>query len=345
MVSYINVYVASLAVSLSWSCVVWRQNRWWIVFLLFLALFTPLFFIPFFHPNIFQIIDEILLSVPRLLFWEKSESILLCSLFPLQTLNSVIAFVSRIKQLKSHWWRRDYSHPEKIYKDTIERQSDFIWMISHEIKTPITSAILQSESIMQDINSGDKSQKYLKNEITLLNVQLVRTGELLSKLFSVQYYDTHDVVLTREKILFRDFVTYEIAYYQEIHKEILFLTHIDPNLRFVELDRVQFRQVITNLVENAIKFVNAQKPIISITVQKVWTYFELIIEDNGAWFQGIEIWDLFDKYTSWKEKAIWIWMWLYLCKKIVELHSWTISATISQKYKWAKFTLCIPINN
>ncbi|MBP9780063.1 HAMP domain-containing histidine kinase [Candidatus Gracilibacteria bacterium] len=260
-------------------------------------------------------------------------------------MNSVIAFVSRIKQLKSHGGRRDYSHPEKIYKDTIERQSDFIGMISHEIKTPITSAILQSESIMQDINSGDKSQKYLKNEITLLNVQLVRTGELLSKLFSVQYYDTHDVVLTREKILFRDFVTYEIAYYQEIHKEILFLTHIDPNLRFVELDRVQFRQVITNLVENAIKFVNAQKPIISITVQKVGTYFELIIEDNGAGFQGIEIGDLFDKYTSGKEKAIGIGMGLYLCKKIVELHSGTISATISQKYKGAKFTLCIPINN
>jgi signal transduction histidine kinase len=32
-------------------------------------------------------------------------------------------------------------------------------------------------------------------------------------------------------------------------------------------------------------------------------------------------------------------MWLFLCKKIVELHKWTIEASNSKKLWWAKFTI------
>ena len=39
------------------------------------------------------------------------------------------------------------------YNDLINRQKDFIRMISHEIRSPIGSAIFQSDSIIDDIES------------------------------------------------------------------------------------------------------------------------------------------------------------------------------------------------
>jgi signal transduction histidine kinase len=37
-------------------------------------------------------------------------------------------------------------------------------------------------------------------------------------------------------------------------------------------------------------------------------------------------------------------MWLYLCKKIIELHWWTIKAQSSNKLWGAKFKILIPKN-
>jgi len=39
------------------------------------------------------------------------------------------------------------------YNDLINRQKDFIRMISHEIRSPIGSAIFQSDSIIDDIEA------------------------------------------------------------------------------------------------------------------------------------------------------------------------------------------------
>lgn len=88
------------------------------------------------------------------------------------------------------------------YNDLINKQKEFISVISHEIKSPIASAVFQSDSIIYDVEAGKMPQETLVSELRMLNAQLIKTSGLLSRIFSVQYYDTHSVNLFREQVSF-----------------------------------------------------------------------------------------------------------------------------------------------
>ncbi len=231
------------------------------------------------------------------------------------------------------------------YNSLINRQKEFIWVISHEIRSPLSAAIFQSGSIVEDIGGTRRvSRQKLKNEIAILNTQLVRTGGLLSKLFSVQYHDTHEVELVREAVIFGDFIAEEIDFFRHVYSHVVFHTSIDEEIGIVFIDRVQFQQVISNLLENAVKFLSGQdSPLIRIRAQKIDTDLRVVIEDNGRGFEWINTEDIFDKYSTGRTGSIWLWMWLYLSKKIVTLHHGTIIATLSEKYGGAKFVIKIPV--
>jgi signal transduction histidine kinase len=62
------------------------------------------------------------------------------------------------------------------YNDLINRQKEFIALISHEIKSPLSSAIFQSDSILHDLDTIEPNADKMREELTVLNTQLVRTG-------------------------------------------------------------------------------------------------------------------------------------------------------------------------
>jgi two-component system sensor histidine kinase VicK len=222
-------------------------------------------------------------------------------------------------------------------------QEDFMSVISHEIKTPISAAIFQSKSIIENIDTWEISQDKIKNDVLLLTMQLERTGKLLTKLFSIQHHDTQEATLLRELIYFPQFIEYEIDFFSHVHTDITFLLSINEKVSMTMIDRIQIQQVITNILENAVKYIESQDPIIAISVNKVWRNIECMIEDNGKWFEWIDLESIFEKYRRWVKWSTWLWMGLYLCKKIISLHKWSIKASQSERYGGAKITFCLPI--
>lgn len=229
------------------------------------------------------------------------------------------------------------------YNNIINRQKEFIWIISHEIRSPLWAAIFQSDSIMDDLDTKDIKPEKLKEELSILNKQLVRTWGLISKLFSVQYYDTHSVNLFRENIEFANFLEYEVELFSHVHSNITFRSKIDKKIGFVSIDKIQIQQVINNLMDNSVKFLNGNNPTISISAYKKWNNLYISIEDNGKWFEWIDIKDIFDKYSTGSHWTVWLWMGLYLCKKIISMHNGIIEASISDSLQGAKFSISIPI--
>ena len=227
------------------------------------------------------------------------------------------------------------------YNNLINKQKEFIAMISHEIRSPVASAIFQADSMLDDIKDGNISD--IKSELEILNSILIKIWELTSKLFAVQYYDTHNVALYLEEIHIPYLLKNEIEVHTHTSENIQFIDRVDKNIWFLKIDKVQFRQVIENLISNAIKFTQGKDGIVCVTWYKTDTSFIVKIEDNGEGFEWIKIWDLFDKYSKWNTNIIWLWMWLYLCKKIISMHQGNIHAGFSQEFWWAEFIIEIPI--
>lgn len=224
----------------------------------------------------------------------------------IRLLRGFITFLElHIKYLKTYQQIQDFSKnldkkvDEKTieYNDLINKQKEFISTISHEIKSPIAGAILQVDSIMDDISDTQISRENIHDELEILNVQLVKVGDLLSKLFSVQYYDTRSVSLFKERIQIQNMLNMELDIYERIHEGVHFTRKIDPKMGFIHIDKIQFQQVLTNLLNNAIKFSQSKIPEIHIEAFVREKNFHFSIEDNGEGFSGIDISTIFEKYA------------------------------------------------
>lgn len=230
------------------------------------------------------------------------------------------------------------------YNNLINKQKEFINMISHEIKWPIWSTLLQWECVLDDIKDWKYDKEYLLREVWIMNKELLKTWNLANKLFDIAIYDTKDIKLYIENINLSNLLIFEVDRYIRNNKNVVFNLNIDENISYVNLDKVQFTQVIDNLLTNAVKFLKNDNWYININCYLKDENIFLEIEDNWIWFKEIDIVNIFDKYSTWKVSWIWLWMWLYLCKKIVELHRGTIDASLSKNLWWAKFVINIPFN-
>ena len=86
------------------------------------------------------------------------------------------------------------------YNDLINKQKEFISMISHEVRSPIGSTIFQIDSLIEEIDTNKLQPKSIKEQLKPISEQLVHIGELLKKLFSIQYFETRNAILLKEKI-------------------------------------------------------------------------------------------------------------------------------------------------
>ena len=68
----------------------------------------------------------------------------------------------------------------------------------------------------------------------------------------------------------------------------------------MEIDRIQFHQVISNLLGNAIKFANPKNPSIFLEAQRKNKMLVIAIEDNGPGLKDIDPANLFEKYSTGK---------------------------------------------
>ncbi len=257
-----------------------------------------------------------------------------------------LKYLATYKKIQDYSLQLDKRIDDKTieYNDLINKQKEFISMISHEIRSPIWSTVFQVDAIIDEVHKWKLSMNDIENKIRDLSDQLVRVGELLKKLFSVQYFDTRNVVLLKEKIHIWTLLEKEFDIYSRMHQNIKFIKNIPADVWFASIDKVHFHQVLTNLIDNAMKFADESNPVILIECYLVDNkYICIRIEDNWSWYWSIDPSVIFDKYTTGNHAKLWLGMWLFLCKKIIDMHNGTIVASNGKILSGASFLIKIPI--
>ncbi|MBX9809447.1 HAMP domain-containing histidine kinase, partial [Candidatus Gracilibacteria bacterium] len=203
------------------------------------------------------------------------------------------------------------------YNDLINQQKEFISMISHEVRSPIGSAVFQIDSLIDDIRINKNiSLDEISENLKAIGEQITNIGELLRKLFSVQYFDTRKVVLLKENIDIGLLLEKEFDIYSHMYQNITFIKKISTQIGCVDIDKIHFQQVLTNLLENAIKFANPEEPVILIELSEgLNNTFLINIEDNGSGYGEMDPSLIFEKYSKGNHAKLGLGMGLYLCKR------------------------------
>ena len=124
--------------------------------------------------------------------------------------------------------------------------------------------------------------------------------------------------------------------------KIIFITSLEEIT--IEFERVLFYQILTNLIDNSIKFSSAGSSII-VNLKNIEGKYNISVVDNGIGFDPLISKELFNKFTIYgrlgthNEKSNGIG--LYLCRTIAEKFNAKIVGISKGEHQGAKFILVI----
>lgn len=223
-------------------------------------------------------------------------------------------------------------------------QKEFIDAVAHELRTPITPIIGLTEHVKDNLK--DEGQRRLL-DIVIQNGKKLHT--LSENILDVTRMEGKLISLKKELFNISQLIL-EIAKNFEVSvrkdKKITFEYHnFKEYCIYADKDRIA--QVITNLLDNSIKFIfDKEGGVISITVEQRneegKDAIVVDIKDNGEGIHPEIFPRLFSKFTT--KSFYGTGLGLYICRNIIQMHGGKIWAQNSNDIKGARISFSIPLN-
>jgi two-component system sensor histidine kinase VicK len=201
------------------------------------------------------------------------------------------------------------------------RKNDFIGMVSHELKTPLTSLT----AVTQMLNAKFKNSKdhFVANALDMAITQVKKMGKMINGFLDVSRLESGKIIVTKQYFELSDLI-------KEVIKEAGLTTsfhNIDYEAGkkiIICADRDKIGSVISNLLSNAVKYSPKGKLIIvdsEIREENV----RVSVKDQGMGMKRHDMDRLFERYyrveTSHTRYISGFGIGLYLCAEIIKRHN------------------------
>jgi nitrogen fixation/metabolism regulation signal transduction histidine kinase len=217
----------------------------------------------------------------------------------------------------------------------LQAQRDAAWgevarRLAHEIKNPLTPIQLSAERLRHKLLSSlNESQAQVLDRATHTIVQQVEAMKEMVNAFS-EYARAPQMDLS--KFDPNQLITEVAELYRSQGSKRQLEIKLDPALTEIQADRGRLRQIVHNLLANALEALEGS-PDASIRIETrligqdgahPMSAAQIVVEDNGPGFRPDVIGQVFDPYVTTKPKGTGLG--LAIVKKIVEEHGGSIEA-------------------
>jgi signal transduction histidine kinase len=217
-----------------------------------------------------------------------------------------------------------------------EQRRRFLADITHELRNPL--AILQGEIEAQLDGVHPRDDRHL----TSLLDETRRLGHLVDDLHTLALAETGRLVLTREVVQFGDLVDEVVPRYAATaaRHDVALHTTVRPGLPKVWIDPVRIRQVLDNLLTNAIRHTPAGGQV-TVAVMPSDGTVECEITDSGLGFPTDQLETVFDRFTK-SGDSRGSGLGLSIARDLVEAHRGTITAANLPATGGARVSFTLP---
>ncbi|HXH32629.1 MAG TPA: PAS domain-containing sensor histidine kinase [Bacteriovoracaceae bacterium] len=234
----------------------------------------------------------------------------------------------------------------KAAEEAVRSRDEFISICSHELKTPVTSMKLQFQMASRQIDKGDErafSRSAVERRVNTTNQQLDRMAKLIEDMLDVSKLSAGKILMESKEVevnqLVEDVFERFIEQFESMQIPVDLKT--SPEKIHVLGDRFRLEQVLSNLLNNAIKYGEAKPVEISVTATD--RAVKISVQDQGMGIAPENLGRIFQRY----ERAIssanisGLGLGLYISHQIVEAHQGKIEVT-SFNRKGSNFTVELP---
>jgi len=224
------------------------------------------------------------------------------------------------------------------------RKNDFIGMVSHELKTPLTSLSAYAQLLQYKFVETD--DEYTIQILDKVNVQLKRMSLMIDGFLNVSLLESGKILLNKTNFNLVDLIK-TIAEENRMVLPSHFIQVVGLEEIIVNADRDKIGNVINNLIGNAAKY-SKKESLIAIKCETQEGYAVVSVEDEGIGIRENDIPKLFDRFyrvESADTKTIaGFGVGLYICAEIIARHGGKIWAE-SKFGEGSTFYFSLPTSN
>jgi signal transduction histidine kinase len=239
----------------------------------------------------------------------------------------------------------EYYQKNRLLTQVEELKTNFLSMMSHDLKTPIARIQGMTDVVLHDPNPLSPRQKEALGTLSKSSQELLEFVSSILNLGRIESKELKLNMVSRDPNALVSEIAEKLDYLAR-SKSIAVKTELEPVFS-LRMDADLMRQVFSNLIENAIKY-SPENSAILITTEEQDGKVVIQVSDQGQGIPEDELPHVFEKfYRSKNAKTSLIkgsGLGLYLAKYFVELHRGTISVD-SHSGEGSTFTVELPVND
>ncbi|HEX9717713.1 MAG TPA: ATP-binding protein [Actinomycetota bacterium] len=227
-------------------------------------------------------------------------------------------------------------------KELSRLKDDFVAVVSHELRTPLTSIHGYLKTLLK--LSGDLGEVQRRSFLEGAARQTDRLRGLIEQLLVVARLESHVEPITFSLVALQSLTQHVVEELRPLARGHTFDLRFHPTMDFIGTDEAKVRQILSNLIENALKYA---PPDSRVTVRGITTGDGVLIsvEDEGPGIPPESQERVFDRFYQVDSSATrsvgGTGLGLYICKRM----SQTIGARLWLERSGrdgSVFCLCIP---
>ncbi len=217
-------------------------------------------------------------------------------------------------------------------------KSAFLANMSHEIRTPL-NAIVGFSNVLTSGEDFEPEERQIFIETIRNNCNLLLA--LISDVLDMAQIETGNMLFKEEVCDVNEFISQIVITQRVIIPEHLsIIRKIPEETVYIITDKLRLNQVITNLINNAVKFTEKGSVTVGYSMDNE-EFLHFFVEDTGKGMPETDLIHIFERFFKKDDFKQGAGLGLSICKMIVDRFEGTINVT-SKVGEGSRFTVTIP---
>ncbi len=224
-----------------------------------------------------------------------------------------------------------------ISRDSSQSQMDFMYKMTHELQTPVSSISLASDMLSNPtvLNTPERLKKYVR----MIREESNRMQWHIENVLHIAKAESQLLLLKLEKTPINDFILSVLERYEgQVN------ANLNTSETLIALDKQHFINVLRNLIDNALKY-TPENPNILVSTYSSRGMLIVSVKDNGIGIAKSEQKKIFTNFYRIQDNSSNVkgfGLGLSYVQQIANAHNWQLEL-VSSKGEGSDFRILIPI--